>query len=101
MGASGCGKTTLLGCIVGRKSVDARELCVLGGRPGDPGSGVPGYRVGYMPQELALMDEFSIKETFIYFSWIYGMKADELEKKIEVLQEVLKLPPHSRYVKNL
>ena len=30
-------------------------------------SGVPGPRVGYMPQELALYGEFTIRETLQYF----------------------------------
>lgn len=50
LGASGCGKTTLLSCIVGRKKFHGGDIFVLGGKPGEPGSGVPGPRVGYMPQ---------------------------------------------------
>ncbi|KAG5872757.1 hypothetical protein JTB14_030152 [Gonioctena quinquepunctata] len=50
LGASGCGKTTLLSSIVGRKKIDGGEIWVLGGKPGEIGSGVPGPRVGYMPQ---------------------------------------------------
>nr|CAD7197129.1 unnamed protein product [Timema douglasi] len=53
LGASGCGKTTLLSCIVGRRRLNTGEIHVLGGKPGTKGSGVPGKRVGYMPQEYS------------------------------------------------
>ncbi|VEN41875.1 unnamed protein product, partial [Callosobruchus maculatus] len=46
LGASGCGKTSLLSCIVGIRSLDSGDVWVLGGRPGSRGSGVPGNRIG-------------------------------------------------------
>nr|CAI5849583.1 unnamed protein product [Callosobruchus analis] len=101
LGASGCGKTSLLSCIVGIRSLDLGDVWVLGGRPGSRGSGVPGNRVGYMPQELALYGEFSINETMLYFGWIYGLKTKQIKEKVTFLVQLLDLPPAKRLVKNL
>ena len=72
LGPSGCGKTTLLKCIVGKLGLEGGEVLVFGEPPGSGGTGVPGARVGYMPQELALFGEFNIEETLTYFRRIFG-----------------------------
>jgi ABC-type multidrug transport system ATPase subunit len=71
LGASGCGKTTLLTCIVGRRKLMSGRITVLGNKPGTPGSGVPGPKVGYMPQVnhffLSSFQRLTHKNVFYYF----------------------------------
>ena len=101
LGASGCGKTSLLSLLVGRRSLTGGSLSVLGAQPGERGSGVPGRRVGYMPQELALYQQFTILETFFYFGRINKMSSTEIKTRVDFLRSLLELPPDSRTVGTL
>ena len=76
-------------------------MLVLGGEPGSPESGIPGPRVGYMPQELALYGDFTIKETLEYFGRIYNLSPTFVKSQMEFLFKLLDLPPAHRYVKTL
>lgn len=51
-----------------------------------------------MPQEIALVDEFSIKETIYYFGRIYGMSAERIRERYKLLKDLLDLPQGSRHV---
>lgn len=62
---------------------------------------MPGKRVGYMPQEIALYGEFSIRETMMYFGWIFGMQTTEIRERLQFLLNFLDLPSETRLVKNL
>lgn len=54
-----------------------------------------------MPQEIALYGEFSIKETMIYFGWIFEMDTAEIMERLQFLLKFLDLPSQNRLVKNL
>ncbi|XP_046712273.1 ABC transporter G family member 23 isoform X2 [Silurus meridionalis] len=101
LGPSGCGKTTLLKCIVGTLKISRGNINVLGKPPAFPGHEVPGKMVGYMPQDLALYNEFTISDTLWFFGRIHGLSSKETRDRMKFLIEFLDLPQKNRLVRNL
>lgn len=101
LGSSGCGKTTLLRCVLGRLKPQHGLIRVFNREPGSKFSPVPGCGVGYMPQELALFPDFTIKETLRYFGQLYKMSPKEIKSRTKFLITLLHLPEKSRLVANL
>ncbi|XP_041866452.1 ABC transporter G family member 20 isoform X2 [Melanotaenia boesemani] len=101
LGPSGCGKTTLLKCIVGTLKISRGHITVLGKPPAFPGHDVPGRMVGYMPQELALYNEFTISDTLTFFGRIHGLTSKETQARMNFLVDFLDLPQKQSLVRNL
>ncbi|XP_037530537.1 ABC transporter G family member 23 [Nematolebias whitei] len=101
LGPSGCGKTTLLKCIVGTLKISRGHITVLGKPPAFPGHEVPGKMVGYMPQELALYNEFTISDTLTFFGRIHGLTSKETQARMDFLIDFLHLPQKQSLVRNL
>ncbi|KAM3605954.1 uncharacterized protein V6R79_007994 [Siganus canaliculatus] len=101
LGPSGCGKTTLLKCIVGTLKISRGHITVLGKPPAFPGHGVPGKKVGYMPQDLALYNEFTISDTLTFFGRIHGLTSQETRSRTDFLIDFLDLPQKHSLVRNL
>ncbi|KOC58957.1 ABC transporter G family member 23 [Habropoda laboriosa] len=101
LGSSGCGKTTLLSCVVGVKKLDSGDIWVLGGKPGTEESGIPGPRVGFMPQDVSLVAEFSVIGALYFFGRINGMEDHVIEERYIFLRDLLQLPPSNCLVKNM
>ncbi|XP_073980034.1 ABC transporter G family member 20-like isoform X1 [Rhodnius prolixus] len=83
LGPSGCGKTVLLGCILGMRTLSRGQISLAVNHR---------RNVGYMPQEVALFKEFTIKEIFIFYGRLFGMNVPAVRKRVEDYGEVLGLP---------
>ncbi|CAG2112185.1 unnamed protein product [Medioppia subpectinata] len=101
LGPSGCGKTTLLRTLIGRIKPDQGYVRIFGFQPNEPGSQIPGPAIGYMPQEIAVYDDFTIEETLLYFGRLFRLNPRFLKERIEFLLAFLDLPNKSRMVINL
>jgi ABC-type multidrug transport system ATPase subunit len=95
MGASGCGKTTLINSLVGIDSLDSGDIEVFGESPGKNKS-----RIGFMPQETALISEFTIRETIWFYGTIFGLSASMIDEKINFLRELLELPEEDKFIRD-
>lgn len=78
IGASGCGKTSLLQCILGMKSLNSGSISVLGRVVTSTKVNKWTHFMGFMPQQTSLVPELTIKETLYYFGSIFQMNREEL-----------------------
>ena len=101
LGPSGCGKTSLIRCILGMAKVDSGSISVFGEKPGNPNSAIPGSGVGYMPQDISLYADLTIRETLKYFASLYGMSQKDCSKRSAFLMEFLNLPDKNQFVGKL
>jgi len=101
LGPSGCGKTSILRCILGRLKPSTGQISVFGHKPGTRQSRIPGAGVGYMPQEVALYNEFTIEETIYYFSTIFNLSKSVRKSRLEALLKFLDLPDKRKHIQTL
>ncbi|KAL1430207.1 hypothetical protein MTO96_015273 [Rhipicephalus appendiculatus] len=99
LGASGCGKTSLLKCLVGLSKPDSGTVLIFGQQLHR--GLVPGPGVGFMPQELALHADFTIAENMYFFGQLLGMPLEKIYERISFLCSFFQLLPANRFVEHL
>ena len=92
LGPSGCGKTTLLRIVLGRIEPVQGSVQVLNS---EPGTSITLKRIGYMPQDVSLIDQFTAKENMIYYGQLYRMTKREIIQRIKQLFQMLEIEHHS------
>ena len=72
--------------------LDGGEITALGHKTQANEIQKAGHRIGYMPQETALIGELTIKETIYYFGKIFQMDFEKLRERYDMLHKLLELP---------
>jgi ABC-2 type transport system ATP-binding protein len=82
LGPNGAGKTTTVSMITGLIKPDSGQVEIEGQsltRDDDPAK----QRIGFVPQDLALFDEFTARENLELFGALYGLKGKALAEAME------------------
>ncbi|KUI39954.1 sugar ABC transporter [Mycobacterium sp. GA-1199] len=94
VGASGCGKTTLLRLIAGFETPDAGTIVISGRQVAGPGSSVAPHRraVGYVAQDGALFPHLSVGQNIAY-GLNGSLRRAEIRTRVDELLETVSLDP--------
>jgi ABC-2 type transport system ATP-binding protein len=82
LGPNGAGKTTAISIMATLLRPD-RGTVVIDGIDAVAGPREARRMIGFVPQDIALYPRLSIRENFVYFGRLYGLKGRELLRRID------------------
>ncbi|MGJ3243674.1 MAG: ABC transporter ATP-binding protein [Opitutales bacterium] len=86
LGPNGAGKTTLIHILSGYHAATGGRY-QLDGRPCDPHRRDLLAGLGFVPQTIALYEEFTAEENLRFFGRLYGLGGEQLGRRIDLLLE--------------
>jgi len=95
VGPYGAGKTTLLGIMAGLIKPDRGEVFFREQNAALVNKEMS-YGIGFVPQEIAVYDEFSVYENIKFFASLYGLKGKELNNAVNQTISLLELEDYSK-----
>jgi ABC-2 type transport system ATP-binding protein len=89
IGPNGVGKSTLLNMMSGLVKPDKGEV-IFDGKP------VIQYRssIGFVPQEIALYQDLTVRDNLKFFAGIYGLKKNDYKERTGYIIEKMELQGH-------
>lgn len=88
IGPNGAGKTTLIRVLLGLTSPDSGTAEVLG-TPIPPRAALP--RIGYMPQDLAIYTDLTVRENLALFGRLSGMERSAIDRRMDEVLHLVNL----------
>lgn len=94
LGPNGAGKTTCISILCGLVKPDSGTATILGK---DCRTEMTAIRstIGMVPQQIALLENLTAVENFLYIGRLYGIESGQLSKRIRNLLERLDLDKHA------
>lgn len=97
LGPNGAGKTTLLHALTGLIKIDSGEIRVFGKEHKSSSLDIK-KQLGLVTQDISIYEDLTARENLEFFGGIYGLKGQELKKRV---QETLELVGLSEYERKL
>ena len=98
LGPNGAGKTTSISMVAGLREPDSGTVHVAG-TPIRTNSTDGRAEIGLVPQGLAIYPDLTGAENLRFFGRLYGMRGEELEKRVAEVLEVIGLTDRKESVR--
>ncbi len=90
LGPNGAGKSTTIKCLTGLLRPSSGDMRILEIDPVRDPVAVK-RRIGVVPEDLALFDRLSARETLAFVGQVHGIEHDERQRRIDELLELMAL----------
>lgn len=94
LGPNGAGKSTTMMMLAGLRRPDAGTISIDGHQVVE-GDNKLQTRLGIVPQDLAIYPDLTAWENLDFFARIYGVRGDELKRRIERILQDIGLTEHA------
>ncbi|MEV5909025.1 ABC transporter ATP-binding protein [Streptomyces chartreusis] len=95
LGPNGAGKTTTIRMVCGLLRPDAGTVHVAG-RPVSTAAGPAKQLIGFVPQDVALYPDLSVRENLRFFGRLYRLPRRRLEHRVDEVLDLIDLGTRAR-----